>query len=356
MIIQKKNIFVISVISLVLIMSLSCSKDNTAPKESSILIVQTVLGDVKIQSGNETVIPSTGFAIKENSIIKTGKLSIIDIKYKDSGIIRISENTNINVSRLVSSEKSDETLMEMSEGKVFITVTKLLKDTKLQVKTPTSVAAVRGTSFRVSSDKGISRVDVLTGKVKVNPVQDNIIIDKIERIVEPDKAVEIDQKDIVKIVEQKKNIEIVTLQKEEIAAIKEEAKLFKIDDTFNEEIKNEIKEIGIETKPAEEIKDNKVYEAELIKQLEKVKIEKEAELKEKEIKAKKAALEEEQKKKDEQKNAEKAQLKKLELEKREKEKAAQEHAKELAKEQAQQKQKQEEKKKEESRVKNIPNF
>jgi hypothetical protein len=356
MIIKSKNILILCAIFLALIISISCNKDNNAPKESSILTVQTVLGDVKIQSGNEAIVPSAGFAIKANSIIKTGKLSIIDIKYKDSGIIRISENTNINISHLVSSEKSDETLMEMSEGKVFVTVTKLLKDTKLQVKTPTSVAAVRGTSFRVSSDKGISRVDVLTGKVKVNPVQDNIIIDKIEKIVEPDKAVEIDQKDIVNIVEQKKNIEIVTLQKEEIAAIKEEAKLFKIDNTFNDEIKKEIKEIGIETRPAEEIKDNKVYEAELIKQLEKIKIEKEkeAEAKEKEVKEKKAAKE--QKKKDEQLKTERAQLQKLEHEKREKEKAAQEHAKELAKEQAQQKQKQEEKKKEESRVKNIPNF
>jgi hypothetical protein len=352
----NKNVLLSCVIVLLLFITYSCKKEAQVTKETSILTVQTVLGDVTIQSGDVTNTPAPGFAIKENSIIKTGKLSIIDIKYKDSGIIRVNENTSINVARLFTANNADETLLQMEQGKVFVTVSKLLRDSKLQVKTPTSVAAVRGTSFRVSSDKGISRVDVLNGKVKVNPVQDNIIIEKIEKIVEPDKAVEIDQKDMVNIVDQKKNIEIVTLQKEEIAAIKEEAKLFKIDNTFNDEIKKEIKEIGIETQAAEEIKDNKDYEAELIKQLEKAQIEREAEIKEKEIKAQKAAREEEQKnvqkKKDEKLKAERAErlrVQKLEQEQREKSKIAEEMQK-------QQIQKIEEKKKEESRVKNIPNF
>jgi hypothetical protein len=353
---QMKNVLLFLVIVLSVVIANSCKKETEAPKESSILTVQTVLGEVKIQFGDLVTTPAPGFAIKENSIIKTGKLSILDIRYKDSGIIRISENTSINVARLFSSENADETFLQMDEGKVFLTVSKLMKDSKLQVKTTTSVAAVRGTSFRVSSEKGVSRVDVLTGKVRVNPVKDDVIIEKIEKIVEPDKSLEIDQKDIVQIVEEKKNIEIVTLQKEEIAAIKEEAKLFKIDSTFNEEIKNEIKEIGIETKPAEEIKDNKKYEEELVKQLEKARLEKEAEVKEKELKAEKAAREEEQKqeqkKKQEQlktEKAEKLRLQKLEAEQREKARITEEIKKQEAI-------KVEEKKKEESRVKNIPNL
>jgi hypothetical protein len=353
---QKKNVLLFLIIVLSVVITYSCKKEIESPKEASMLTVQTVLGDVKIQSGDLITTPAPGFAIKENSIIKTGKLSILDIRYKDSGIVRISENTSMNVARLFSSGNSDETLLQMDEGKVFLTVSKLMKDSKLQVKTTTSVAAVRGTSFRVSSEKGVSRVDVLTGKVKVNPVKDDVIIDKIEKIVEPDKSVEIDQKDIVQIVEEKKNIEIVTLQQEEITAIKEEAKLFKIDNTFNEDIKKEMKDIGIDTKPAEEINDNKKYEEELIKQLEKARLEKEAEIKEKEIKAEKTAKEEEQKREQKKKQdqlktekAEKLRLQKLEAEQREKARIAEEARKTEAK-------KVEEKKKEESRVKNIPNF
>ncbi len=352
---QKKNFLLFSIIILSFLTANSCKKEVDAPRESSMLTVQTVLGDVKIQSGDIVATPAPGFAINENSIIKTGKLSIIDIKYKNSGIIRIGENTHLNVARLFSSENADETLLNMEEGKVFVTVSKLMKDSRLQVKTTTSVAAVRGTAFRVSSEKGISRVDVLKGQVKVNPVKDDVIIEKIEKIVEPDKSVEIDQKDIVRIVEEKKKIEIVSLQKEEIEAIKEEAKLIKIDGTFNEEIKAEIKEIGIETKAAEEIKDNKAYEEELKKQMEKVRLEREAEEKEKELKAKKEAEEErktEQKKKAGQQKAERAEklrLQKLEAEQRQKARIAEEARKVEAK-------KVEEKKKEESRVKNIPNF
>ncbi|MBN2401197.1 MAG: FecR domain-containing protein [Spirochaetes bacterium] len=356
---QNKNVLILCVI-ISLFIAYSCKKETQLTQDSSILTVQTVLGDVTIQSGDVTATPVAGYAIKENSIIKTGKLSIIDIRYKDSGIIRISENTSMDVARLLSTENADETLLQMDEGKVFVTVSKLLKDSKLQVKTSTSVAAVRGTAFRVSSNKGISRVDVLKGEVKVNPVKDDVIIEKIEKIVEPDKTVQIDQKDITKIIEKKKEIEIVTLHKEEIAAIKEEVKLIKIDNTLNEEIKNEIKEIGIEIKPAEEIKDNKEYETELIEQLEKIRIGEETKIKEKEIKDQKAALEEEQKKehkkKEEQLKAERLRLQRMEDEQRERTRIADEQAKIAEEQEKQRVQKIEEKKKEESRIKNIPNL
>ena len=69
--------------------------------------------------------------------------------------------------------------------------------------------------------------------------------------------------------------------------------------------------MGIETKPAEEIKDDKEYREELIQHLETIQIQKEADLKEKELKSKKAAEEKEeqkkeQKRKEEQMKAEKA--------------------------------------------------
>ena len=344
---QYKNIFLFSFIILLMIMSFSCKKEE---KQSSILQVQTVIGDVTIKSGDTVSTPVIGTMILENSIIKTGKLSIVDIKYKDSGVIRINENSNVNVARLFSTDKSDETILKMEEGKVFVTVSKLFKDSKMQVKTPTSVAGIRGTSFRVSAEKdGVSRVDVLAGKVKVNPVKDEKVIESIEKIVETNKTIEMDQKAVENIVEKKKDIKIVALQKEEIETIKEEAKFIKIDNTLNEEIKNEIKEIGIETKPVEQIKDEKEYQQELIKQLEKVQEGREAELKEKEKekeKAEKAALAEEQKKKDAEARREKVRLQRLEKERIEREKKE-----ELVKQQ----QIKEEKKKENT-VKNIPNF
>jgi hypothetical protein len=365
---MKKSIFNSSIfvcISALIIISLNC-KQEQKEQQSSILTVQTVLGEVSVQSGNEIITPAMGSVIKENSIIKTGKLSLLDLKYKNSGIIRINENSNINIERLLSSGTADETILNMDEGKVFVTVSKLMKDSKFQVKTPTSVAGIRGTSFRVSSEKGISRVDVLKGSVKVNPVKDEKIFENIETIVEPDKAVEINQKDIASIVEQKKEIEIVSLKKEEIESIKEEAKFVKLDETFTEEIKTEIKNIGIESKPAEEIKDNREYEKELEKQLLKIQEEKETALKEDEARIareetekkekeskEKAAREKEAKNKDEKATKERARLEKIEKERQAQELARQQ---EVEKQEKAKEEKRIEKKKEEDRVKNIPNF
>lgn len=360
---NNKNLIIFLCIVSLIIISLSCKKEQ---KESSILTVQTVLGNVTIQSGDVKSTPAAGSLVKENSIIRTGKLSLIDIKYKNSGIIRVNENSNIDIARLFSAENADETILNMEEGKVFVTISKITKDSKFQVKTPTSVAAARGTAFRVTSEKGISRVDVLAGHVKVNPVKDDKIIENIEKIVDPDKTVEINEKDIINIVEEKKDIEIVSLQKEEIQTIREEARFMKLDESFNKEIKNEIKEIGIESKPAEEIKDNKEYEKELIKQLEKVQEEKEAVLKEQEaakaredtLKKEKESKEKEAREKEARQKEVKANKEKAMLEKIEKEKQAQEMARqlEIEKLEKQKEEKRKVKQKEEERVKNIPNF
>lgn len=315
-----------------IVMGSSCKKTEQAVP--AVLTVQTVLGDVTVESGGKIIIPATGTVIAEDSIVKTGSLSIIDIKYKDSGVIRINEKSNMKVAQLFSSSQREETVLQMNKGNVFITVSRLGKDSRFQVKTPTAVAGIRGTSFKVSAEEGKFRIDVLAGKVHVNPVKDDKIIEDVGQFVETNKSVEVEKKDIDDIIAKKEVIEVMTLKPEEVQVIKEEAKLIKVDDTLNDEIKKEIREIGIETKSAEEIKDVKKYEEELKLQLEKI---------EKEKSAKQIVEKPAEKNNDDKILKEKMRQEKLEQEKLMKEKQLKE---------AQIKEKQ----KEESRVKNIPNF
>ncbi len=85
MIERLKNLFVSFVIISLLGTAISCKKETKETTGTSILTVQTVIGDVTIKSGDAINTPAAGSAIKENSIINTGKLSLIDIKYKNSG-------------------------------------------------------------------------------------------------------------------------------------------------------------------------------------------------------------------------------------------------------------------------------
>lgn len=341
----------------------SCKKEV---QEQSMLKAQTVFGEVTLESDGKVITPVPGTEIKENSIIKTGKLSIIDLVYKDSGLIRINENTVLDVARLFTSDQGDETSLKVDKGKVFVTVSKLLKKSSFQVQTGTIVAAVRGTTFRVSADEESSRIDVLSGRIRVNPVKDNRVIETVEQIVETNNTVEIEAKAVDEIIEDKKEIEVVKLEQEQIDSIKEEVKLIKMDETMAQETKNEIKEIGIEVKPAEEIKDENEYKEELTVQLQKVNNENELNA-EREAEEKAKALEAEEKEKERQSRIEAQEAKKkqdkmrkeqLKLERlqKEAEKEKQIMDQQRKEEQAKQEQLKVEKKKEEERVKNIPNF
>jgi hypothetical protein len=329
---KYRKIFLLYFLFIFIVIQTVCKKEQTV---NAVLTVQTVFGDVTVESGNKTVIPVPGTVIMENSIVKTGSLSIIDIKYKDSGVIRINENSNMKISQLFSSSQGEDTVLMMNKGTVFISISKLKKDSRFEVKTPTAVAGIRGTSFKVSADDEKSRIDVLSGKILVNPVKDNQVIKSVEQFVETNNTAEVEKKDIDNIVAKKEVIEVVKLKPEEVQVIKDEAKLIKVDETLNEEIKKEIKDIGIETKSEEQGKDNKKYEEDLKLQLEKQKADREVIEKTPEKLA--------EKNKDDKSLKENARLEKLEQEKIRKEKLAKEA---MVKE----------KEKEENRVKNIPNF
>lgn len=348
-------------ISLLVFTFFSCKKEEN---KNPVLSAQTVFGDVTVESDGIITTPVSGTEIKENSIIKTGKLSIIDLKYKDSGVIRINENSILNISRLFISEQADETVLKMDKGKVFVSVSKLLKKSKFEVKTATTVAAVRGTTFRVSAESGKSRIDVLHGKIKVNPVKDNKVIENVEQYVETNNAIEIEDTAIDEIIEEKKEIEVVRLEQEDIENIKEEVRLIKMDESIADETKIEMEKIGIETKTAEEVKNEDLYREQLTIQLQKLEQERlakeekekqeaiEAEEKEKEVKLQKETEEKRQlqeRQKKEELRKEELRKEQLRIEQLNREKAEKER-------QAKEQKIKEEKKKEENRVKNIPNF
>ncbi len=83
---------------------------------------------------------------------------------------------------------------------MFVTVSKLAKGSSFEVASPTTIAAVRGTSFRVTADENSSRIDVLSRKIKVNPVQEGKVIESIETVIETNNTVSLDIKDVEKIV------------------------------------------------------------------------------------------------------------------------------------------------------------
>lgn len=137
----------------------ACSKEEV-PSHASIAFF---LGDVKVNN-----IPAQiEDPVKEDDIVTTGSNSFCDIKIGKS-ILRIKSDSSIRLSQLRKNGDFEKTQIELSTGKILCKPKKLLKEENFLVKTPTAVAAVRGTQFSVETDKlNTTRIKVFNGEVKV---------------------------------------------------------------------------------------------------------------------------------------------------------------------------------------------
>lgn len=339
---MKKNIQSVNFLILVLVLIFSMAQFSCKKKSEEVFILVTkfVLGDVKVKSqlGTRALLPGDGIAVE--STIITGNGSLIDIQYANKGVLRLNENTELKVDRLISTTEKDDTSVTMRKGKVFVVMSKFKKGSSLKIKTPTAVASVRGTSFRVSADKETSRIDVLSGKIKVNPVKKGKVIEEIEKEVEKNKTVKLDVKEIEEITtNNKKEIAVAVLNTEEIEEIREEAKDIKADKNLNSSLKKEAENLGIKIKV---IKDVEKKDDE--KELEEKKMKENAERKRKE----------EELKRNEEKRQTLEKLKREHLAKEQLEKERLEKERLIQKELERKKKKEREKK--EGSVKNIPNM
>lgn len=303
-----------------LVFGISCIKEP----HHKILVIHSFFGNVSIQSNNSTQQPKVGDSLSSNDVIITDKGSIVDLLYRDSGIIRINENTKVTVSSLIKGD-ADDIVLTIDTGKTFATLGKLKKGDNFALKSKTVIAAVRGTSFRMVATKEGASVDVVTGKVAVQPVSNNTVVEDVEVIVEENQTVALDTKTVETIVqkieEKKSTAAEQDAQQKIVEEIKETIKPIETPKETMKEIKQEVKEIPVVATVHEDVK----------QEISKV-VEDNTEAKKRK---------EEEKLKKEKERQQKIMAQKLEEEKRAKEKAEREKA---AKEQ----------KIKEDRVKNIP--
>jgi hypothetical protein len=151
----------ISIIAVVML-SLSCTQKQTI---TDYAVVSFFIGDVFRTGSSNTL--AIGDVIKESDSITTGERSSCDVKI-GSSIIRIKEKSKMSFASLSSKDSSENTSLELQEGRLLCKPKKLLKSESFTVRTPTAVAAVRGTEFTIESDpEKTTRIKVFDGKVAV---------------------------------------------------------------------------------------------------------------------------------------------------------------------------------------------
>ncbi|MBI4746672.1 MAG: FecR domain-containing protein [Deltaproteobacteria bacterium] len=106
--------------------------------------------------------------------VKTLEKTRAEIRLEAGKVIRLDENTTVDLVKLVEeSQNKVETDIKIEQGNLWAKVGKLGENTELKVESPIAGASIRGTTFRVevAIDKS-TQLNVYEGVVEIyNPMQ-----------------------------------------------------------------------------------------------------------------------------------------------------------------------------------------
>ncbi len=131
-------------------------------------------GDVSAESAAVRRPVSVGMKLGEGDRLETGANGFVTLMLPDNSLVTLPSNSRIRMDRLraVSLTDSIDRRFLLEEGRSEAKVTPMTNPaSKFMITTPVSVAAVRGTQFRVSYTPAEmkAREEVLEGKVAVGP-------------------------------------------------------------------------------------------------------------------------------------------------------------------------------------------
>ena len=98
--------------------------------------------------------------------IRTKKGASCEIEFKTESIVRLDENTDFKIHEVKETSKGNKTSVQLFTGKILNVVSKTA-NSSFEVKTPTSIAGVRGTEFAVEATEENTDIGVFSGRVGV---------------------------------------------------------------------------------------------------------------------------------------------------------------------------------------------
>lgn len=132
------------------------------------------LRDVQVQSNSngDWKSASMNLEVFVNDKIKTAAKSRVEITLNGGGKFRVGENSEVLITKATFAGLQKDYGATVTRGQVWVAAKAAFGEKKnVQVRTPTAVAAIRGTKYRVVAGTKESSVLVYDGKVDVNWAQ-----------------------------------------------------------------------------------------------------------------------------------------------------------------------------------------
>lgn len=132
--------------------------------------VLNVSGDVRVKkSGSDNLQKLTlADAVTVGDTVQTGANSVAKLKFADGSISTLQPNASLTLvtSHQYAGKGNYEVKVKLSSGRTeFIANPQHLQDNNVEVETPTAVAVVRGTEFRVGAENAKTIEETLQGLV-----------------------------------------------------------------------------------------------------------------------------------------------------------------------------------------------
>jgi hypothetical protein len=156
--------------------------------------VLLVYGDVNVTNaaGSDTHKVKKGDLLAQGDSLTTGKNSLAKLLFADGSNIDIQPNSNLSIqaSYKYAGKETFVTNLKLVKGRTEVSANPdHVVGNTLQIQTPSAVAAVRGTQFRVGAEDSISLQETLEGKVAFSASGQEVLLAKgYGSVAEKDKA------------------------------------------------------------------------------------------------------------------------------------------------------------------------
>ena len=169
---MKKSVIFLFVASAIAMAGCSGKQDakKDEPQQNSAKIVFSV-GDVKVENAGAVADAKPDMVIGSGMTVVTGKKSQCNMLIGESSYVSVKENSKLIIESLIKKTNgTEDSSIDLASGRLVVNPKKLLKDESFRVKTPTAVAAVRGTKFVVANEPGQDvSISVVEGMVEMKP-------------------------------------------------------------------------------------------------------------------------------------------------------------------------------------------
>jgi hypothetical protein len=180
---QKKRVFRTSYTFLIIVFIAFICRATEAPKVGIITFILGAPGEIELKHKDDAKWHAVNLEmdVLAGDVIKTKAESRLEIKLIDDSILRIGENTELEITEALIENRTKKINSTLKRGRIWANVTKLKgKNGEFQIKAPTAVCAVRGTIYRMDADTATT-VLVYDGSIHVGPLWEAAVSPQEER-------------------------------------------------------------------------------------------------------------------------------------------------------------------------------